>query len=326
MAETFRFQPQPQPAVGSPWRKAVVSALLYIVLCTFYIVFSGRIAAQVAGSAEQLEFIERVKGVTFILVTGLLFYLISYVRWRTIQRHENTIIAQERALLHSERRAVANLSVAAVAHDLNNLLQTLWVLTNELKLREDQDPRLAELRTEVDGNLQRLSFLARRVTEPGVKAGLKIDPNVDLQLVLGPLLTMAQRHPDIRRCTLKRVGYVTTNLALNRAWLEDALLNLLINAAQAAGPGGRVELRLEETPENVLVEVHDTGPGVAPKLVRDIFDPGYSTKPDGAGLGLLSVKAFAGSCGAVIDVARSPLGGALFRLRIPRENKLAAAG
>ncbi|MFA5904897.1 MAG: ATP-binding protein, partial [Desulfobacula sp.] len=64
---------------------------------------------------------------------------------------------------------------------------------------------------------------------------------------------------------------------------------------------------------------HDNGPGVTPDQTETIFDPGFTTKTGGTGLGLLSVQALASSCFGKISLGRSHLGGAVFRLIIPIE-------
>lgn len=110
-------------------------------------------------------------------------------------------------------------------------------------------------------------------------------------------------------------------MLLNRTLLEEAVLNLLINAAQAGGPAGQMEVRLITEPAVAMLEIHDSGPGVPDDIAKDIFEPCFTTKPDGSGIGLLAVKAFAASCRADVSVGRSLLGGALFQLRIPMQNQ-----
>ncbi|MBN2559989.1 MAG: histidine kinase, partial [Phycisphaerae bacterium] len=65
--------------------------------------------------------------------------------------------------------------------------------------------------------------------------------------------------------------------------------------------------------------VHDSGLGVAPELRQAVFEPFYSTKPAGNGLGLLSVRAGAIAHGGTVEVTESELGGACFTVSIPTE-------
>jgi signal transduction histidine kinase len=101
------------------------------------------------------------------------------------------------------------------------------------------------------------------------------------------------------------------------------ILNLLINAKQAAGSlnAGRIQLETLLRDGWVEVRVHDDGPGVSPELRERVFDPFYTTKgPDeGTGLGLAIAFDIAEDHGGVLDVGESALGGACFTLRLPAE-------
>lgn|GEM_PF-286608 len=103
------------------------------------------------------------------------------------------------------------------------------------------------------------------------------------------------------------------------ALLRRALVNLVRNAAEAAGEGGRVLVRGEETPDGgVLLAVEDSGSGVAPEAMPKLFVPFSSTKADGTGLGLSLVAKIASLHGASVSAARSDaLGGASFRISFP---------
>ena len=110
--------------------------------------------------------------------------------------------------------------------------------------------------------------------------------------------------------------------------LHRAVFNLLLNAVQFAGSGGEVEVRLEgvgmgaappglERRDPLRLVVRDSGPGVEPAALTRIFDPFYTTRPGGTGLGLAVVhRAVAAHDGAVF-VDRAPSGGAEFTIVLP---------
>jgi signal transduction histidine kinase len=311
----------PHPAVTRPVRQAVESAGLYILLCSAYILVSGYLAVQSAATPHQVYVRETIKGIVFIVVTGVLFFVTSYLRWRRIRRQEETIIVQEKKLLHAERRLVAAMSAAKVAHDLNNLLMVLSGIVEGLKDRESDDPSLRRMREDLDVGIGSLSHLARRVASTVSRVVPDRDEEVDMRGVLQKLAAVVPKHPDIRSCRILSSDIAPLTLVLNRTLFEGAVLNLLINAAQAAGPTGQIEVRLATEQDAALLAIHDSGPGVPEELAKDIFEPCFTTKPDGTGIGLLAVTAFAASCGAGVSVGRSPLGGALFQLRIPIQSR-----
>jgi nitrogen fixation/metabolism regulation signal transduction histidine kinase len=114
----------------------------------------------------------------------------------------------------------------------------------------------------------------------------------------------------------------------DREMLHRVLLNVVRNAAQAIrderasepGDGAIGEVRVTASVEGpwILVDVDDDGPGVDPSVRPTIFDPYVTTKHDGTGLGLAIVKKILVDHGGTVDVLDSPLGGARFRLRVPR--------
>lgn len=109
--------------------------------------------------------------------------------------------------------------------------------------------------------------------------------------------------------------------AFDRQMLRRVLVNLVRNAAQASrerDEPARIEVRLEPERDGFAIHVDDDGPGVPEAMRTSIFDPYFTTKSDGAGLGLSIVKKIVVEHGGTIDVTKSPLGGARFRVRIPK--------
>jgi C4-dicarboxylate-specific signal transduction histidine kinase len=68
------------------------------------------------------------------------------------------------------------------------------------------------------------------------------------------------------------------------------MLNLILNAADATNGNGKIHIRLWQSDGQVHLEVHDNGPGIPPEMRDRVFEPLYTSKPDGTGLGLVSVR------------------------------------
>jgi two-component system, NtrC family, sensor histidine kinase PilS len=111
--------------------------------------------------------------------------------------------------------------------------------------------------------------------------------------------------------------------------LHRAVLNLVLNAVQWAGAGGRVQVRVEGGPPEALhpalgtgrvvhLRVADSGPGIPAGDAEHVFDPFYTRRPGGTGLGLALVQRAAEAHGGAVIVDRSPPGwGATFSLYLP---------
>lgn len=294
----------------TPAASAAFSALIYVVFATLYIFLSGRIAAALAGSVENLQKIEMVKGLVFVAVTGLFFFFISLGWWRRTRK-------QRQLLAQSERRAFASMYSAALAHDLNNLLMCLSAVVEGIREHEEVDPNLKKMRLAMEKSIGSLTPLAKRIASSARLNRQDEFMALELRESLEKYIEIARKHPDVKLCSVHADDIPRVALKLNGELFEQAVLNLIINAAQAGGPECRIEIKSRWEGVMILVEIHDNGPGVAEDLQERIFDTGYTTKTTGNGLGLLSVQAFASSCQARLSVHRSHLGGALFRIQIP---------
>ena len=99
--------------------------------------------------------------------------------------------------------------------------------------------------------------------------------------------------------------------------IDQVLINLLLNAADATGGQGHLEVRLRVVGDEARLEVHDDGKGLPEGMEAQLFQPFATTKPHGTGLGLVSVRECALAHGGRVEYARSPLGGAAFSVCLP---------
>ena len=133
---------------------------------------------------------------------------------------------------------------------------------------------------------------------------------------------------ELSAVTLRKTGIsLQTDLApglpachADRQLLEQALMNLISNAVQAlAGWEGdrKIGIRSALDREQVVIEVADSGPGVPPEIRDRIFDPFFTIKKDGSGIGLSICHRIISDHGGTLRVDTSQWGGALFTIRIP---------
>jgi two-component system NtrC family sensor kinase len=109
------------------------------------------------------------------------------------------------------------------------------------------------------------------------------------------------------------------DLLADSVQLELALLNLISNSVDAMGSGGRLTVRLERVNDRLCLEIEDTGSGIPPELVAQIFDPWVTTKAQGkgSGLGLSIARQVVGGHGGTIRVDNRPGKGAVFTIDLP---------
>ena len=100
--------------------------------------------------------------------------------------------------------------------------------------------------------------------------------------------------------------------------LETLFVNLLRNAAQALGPGGRAELSLVSRGGEVEVDLRDDGPGMSPEQLEVAFQPFSTTRPGGTGLGLPIARQIAYAHGGDVEITSTQGAGTCVRVRLPR--------
>lgn len=103
----------------------------------------------------------------------------------------------------------------------------------------------------------------------------------------------------------------------DRLRLKLAFVNVVRNACEAAGPGGRVHINVLVSDGKLLVTVDDTGPGISAEIGGKLFQPFATTKANGTGLGLALTRKFVELHGGDVSVATGPLGGARFSVALP---------
>jgi len=99
--------------------------------------------------------------------------------------------------------------------------------------------------------------------------------------------------------------------------MKQALLNLLLNAQQAMPGGGELTLLAAAEGPWLVLHVIDTGPGIPPEAMENLFKPFFSTKPGGSGLGLPTARKVLEAHGGFLDVQSQPGRGTCFTLRLP---------
>ena len=234
-------------------------------------------------------------------------------------------------LLLSDRMASVGTLAAGVAHEINNPLS--FVIANQALLQEhlqalrDRDPsppiaECLELLAECAEGTERVRRIVRDLKIFSRGHDDDAAGATDLRHALDRSIALAWNEIRHKARLVKQYGEVP-RLAANEARLGQVFLNLLVNAAQAI-PEGNVEgneIRLQTRVEGgrAVIELRDTGSGIAQANLPRIFDPFFTTKPVGVGtgLGLAICHQIVTAAGGELEVESEPGKGSLFRIRLP---------
>jgi signal transduction histidine kinase len=172
--------------------------------------------------------------------------------------------------------------------------QAVQIVVSEIESLERRVRAFSEFASEPDVHPESLDINA--VVSERVALLRPVHPAVTYDLRLAAGRPRAQAAPDM---------------------VNGILTNLLQNAAEAAGPGGRIVVSTREDGERVLIDVHDSGPGLSDEVSATLFEPTITFKKHGMGLGLSIAKKNALLSGGDVTVIHGELGGAAFRVSLP---------
>lgn len=296
-------------------RYAAILAGVFVVVSGTYIVLSGYLAAGASHSVEELRRLETTKGVLYVTLTALLIF--AGARWAMgrMERDSQELSRREQALIVNEGRVFAGMIAASVAHDANNVLTVVLADIDNMEKEKDRDG--GEHLRHLNESVRRLIALNQRLLDSAQTYVTRDSTPINVRDVARESLLLLSSHPSVRRCRVSCEGEEDLVISASAALMHQLVGNLVLNAAQATGDGGVIEVRISAAPGAAVIEVHDNGPGVPRERRADLFTSLVTTKPGGNGLGLFSVKACAAGLGGTAEVDDSPLGGALFRVRLP---------
>ena len=245
-----------------------------------------------------------------ILLTGGLFFRGLY---RLQSNYMTKAREAESERLEKERFREISAFTSGVAHEIKNPLNSLALVLELLDRKVPADAKgdvnlgKAQVRT-VARIVDRFSRVVKAV-EPEV-APLPLD-----EILRQAVESLAAEVPDARQ----RLGLESApgvRVAGDRELLVQAVLNILRNAVEAS-PGAPVRAGGRRAGQKVQVWVRDGGPGLTPEAAARVFDPFYTTKEKGMGIGLYLTKRIIEAHGGMIEARAADGGGTEFRIELP---------
>ena len=233
----------------------------------------------------------------------------------------------EAYMIQSEKLASLGQLASGMAHEIHN---PLTIISGEAQLYlerfKDQDAKVDEVLRSIIEECQRAADITRRILRFAKPAPADLAP-IDLKATIEESLTLAGY--QVRMEKVERIVEVPSDLPKVRAnqnQIQEVILNLILNAIQAMGEkGGRLKVRAEAANGSfVQFQIADTGPGIPVSKLTKVFDPFYTTKPTGTGLGLFVSQRIVKAHGGTIDVSSAEGKGACFTIRLPIWHEAAA--
>ena len=253
----------------------------------------------------ESDLVRRLRWLPFIEITlAAVFVFIAYMGFSNIKRSEQSNIWVGMA--------------KETAHQLGTPLSSVMGWLELVKIDAADKPNLAESIQEMGHDVERLNKVAARFSKIGSTPDLK-DENIT-EVIQGVIQYISKRIPQTGNAVELLIETPGEFRALiNRELFEWVIENLMKNALDAMdGPGGRITFHISQVGHRTSVDVTDTGKGIDPKLHKEVFRPGYSTKKRGWGLGLSLSKRIIEDYhkGKLYVKQSSPGAGTTFRIRL----------
>jgi len=242
---------------------------------------------------------------------------------RTRMRAMSEELAQGRSrALEAERLRAFRESARRFAHELKNPLTPIQFAL--ARLEREAPPALGDVVEVLRTETSRLDQMSRAFAQFG---RLQEGPLSDVDI--GEMVRYASRAtvpPDI--AVDVKVQPEEVMIRGHHDALQRALSNVLLNAADASGPGGKIEVGVGRTTmagaEAVQIHVRDNGPGIPPERIQTIWEPYVTSKPGGTGLGLAIARQAILAHDGSIDIQCPPGGGTVVTFVLPTQRPSAA--
>lgn len=237
-----------------------------------------------------------------------------------LNRMRRDLLDYRTRLLASERHAAWSRMARMVAHEVKNPLTPISVAIADLKRSHDQGRAdfpeiLAEAARVISEEVESLKGLLQEFSEFGRMPAPRFE-EVRVAEIAGDVRSL--HHADVAAKRLWIAGHDgDARIRADRGQIRQALLNLVRNGLDATAGGGRVQIEFKMVPGALLIAVADTGPGLDAEAKARLFEPEFTTKRGGSGLGLTIVERIVQDHGGTIGVASEPGHGARFEIRLP---------
>ena len=217
---------------------------------------------------------------------------------------------RERAQRDERLVAVGQLA-AGLAHEIRNPLASLSAVLQ--MLQEDHPSRQLELAL---GEAERLNRLVDEFLSASRRPALR-PVDVEVDALVAEVVESFRQDPRFAAAVTVRLEASPAPATVDPDRMRQVLWNLLTNAAQASATGGEVRVWVEQEPGGVRIVVGDRGAGIPRDDLQRIFDPFYTRRDGGTGLGLAVVDQIVRGHGGAIEVASAPQEGTRFTIHLP---------
>jgi signal transduction histidine kinase len=234
---------------------------------------------------------------------------------RVREKSEALQNAQE-AIVHSEKLAAMGYLSAGMAHEIRNPLNSISLFV-QLMRQTTTEPDQLEHQEKILKEVDRIDSIIRKLLDASRRDRV-ISSNVQINQVIDKAIEAFSPQFETRKIQVDRQFHcIPSPITADSTELEQIFTNLFLNAMDAMNCGGRLAIEVSEKDSVVIVKIGDSGSGIAEDVLPHIFEPFFSTKSRGTGMGLPVAQRIARMYEGSLEVEYSSPEGTAFRLEFP---------
>ncbi|HEX5392866.1 MAG TPA: ATP-binding protein [Rhodocyclaceae bacterium] len=225
----------------------------------------------------------------------------------------------QQQLVRASKLAVVGEMSSIIAHEVRTPLGILRSSAQMLKREAGISSEGQELVGFIESETERLNRLVSAMLDTARPRSPSFD-DADMHALIGKTIAMLSAQADKRKVVVAaNLQAANPVIECDEEQMTQVLLNLLMNGLQILSQGGHMEIATFDDGQEFRIEIADDGPGIDPAERSRVFEAFFFKREGGVGLGLAIVQQIVNTHGGEIEAAESKLGGALFRIRLPRK-------
>ena len=235
-----------------------------------------------------------------------------------IQKTSADLRKTEAQLIRSEKLAALGQLAAGIAHEIRNPLTSINILIHSMTETLPPETAHREDLKVIEEEIQRINEIVEQFLR-FAKPAPPLFKQTEIIAVFDEILQLLKPQLERQKIAVNRDFNALPSITLDREQMKQVVLNLLINAVQAMPEGGRIDLGARVLEDNrwMKLSIQDSGIGISPEDLKKLFDPFFSTKEVGIGLGLSIAHRIIDQHHGKIEVESHPGEGTTFHLWLP---------
>jgi signal transduction histidine kinase len=239
------------------------------------------------------------------------------------QRIYEEMLKNQKQLIQADKLSSMGRVAAGLAHEIKNPLAAVKGMIQTLDADSQDEEFMNDFRSVVPKEIERLNNLADNLTKLGKSTDLKFQP-VKVNDVIEKALKLFGKQCQNQGIRVVSELAPASEITGDPEQLAQVFINLILNALQAMPNGGTLEIKSQKSKvknnESIIIEITDTGHGIPQSDLKNIFEPFFSTKKEGSGLGLAVIYKIIKDHGGEIEVESEVNKGTRFRVALPSSN------